>query len=182
MPDTDIRAADEALLAAIQSYVAECADPAMARFKDGIADWGTEWVEIAPAPLPVSDMLDPMLAQSVRGTHALVDAFQRHRSTRKWEQSYTRADRVVSDEMLSGYGFAEVIGKNGPFLSTRVRAGLGLWGPGIDYPPHRHQAEEIYVPVAGEAVFRLGEDLAEARHGAGSTVYVRSMLTHGFRT
>ena len=86
--------------------------------------------------------------------------------------------------MLAGYGFAEVVGKHGPFVSERVRAGIGVWGPNIDYPAHRHEAEEIYVIAGGSAEFRLGDEGEEETvvKRAGDAVYVRSMLTHGFRT
>lgn len=182
MPTAGTEAADRALLSAIQTFVAESPDPKIARFKDAIANWGETWEAVAPVPLPAAETLGPALDHTSPATHALARAFHRHRATRKWEQSYTRADGVVGEDMLAGYGFAEVIGKAGPFLSTRVRSGIGVWGPGIDYPPHRHGAEEIYVPLAGEAVFRLGEGAAETRCGPGTSVYVPSMLTHGFRT
>jgi len=86
--------------------------------------------------------------------------------------------------MLAGYGFAEVVGRHGPFLSTRVRAGLGVWGPNIVYPPHRHRAEETYIVVAGAAEFTLGEDARApaSKRIAGDVVHVPSMTTHGFRT
>lgn len=57
--------------------------------------------------------------------------------------------------MLSGYGFAEVIGERGPFVSKRVRSGIGVWGPNIDHPAHHHMAEEVYVPLAGSAEITL---------------------------
>ncbi len=82
--------------------------------------------------------------------------------------------------MLAGYGFAETIGKQGPFISTRVRAGIGIWGPDIDYPAHRHEAEEVYVLLAGSARFQRGQDPSE-RKSAGDVVHIPSMTAHGFR-
>ncbi len=132
-----------------------------------------------PRHLAASDTLAGCVGLTAPDTHDLVAAFTAERVTRKWEQSYTKSENVVGDDMLSGYGFAEVIGKHGPFVSERVRAGIGVWGPHIDYPPHRHAAEEVYVVVAGSAEFDLGEPVV--RH-AGEAVYVPSMMTHGFRT
>lgn len=179
MSATIAHPADRRLLGAIRHFVAESPDPAIERFAAGIADWGDHWVDIPPAHLRAADTLSDCLALTHPETHALVAAFEAEKASRKWEQSYTRADGVVGIDMLSGYGFAEVIGKRGPFVSENVRAGIGVWGPNIDYPPHRHAAEEIYVVVAGSAEFNLGEPVMRR---AGEAVYVPSMLTHGFRT
>nr|MDJ0970654.1 dimethylsulfonioproprionate lyase family protein [Kiloniellales bacterium] len=93
-------------------------------------------------------------------------------------------DAVVGEDMLAGYGFVEVVGVHGPFLSTRVRAGIGVWGPDIVYPPHRHRAEETYIVVAGAAEFMVGEDpkASASKRIVGDVVHVPSMTTHGFRT
>ena len=99
----------------------------------------------------------------------------------RWEQSYTREQQLVPEAMLDGYCFAEVIGKRGPFVSERIRAGIGLWGPAIDYPPHRHQAEEVYVVLAGSADFLL-DDNPPLRESAGAVIPVTPNRLHGFCT
>lgn len=177
-------AADRRLLDAIQSFVVDHADPAIQRFKDGVAHWGEEWIAVPPRHLPVADVLASTLALAVEATRDLMILFEREKTTRQWEQSYNKADGAVGEDMLAGYGFAEVIGRHGPFVSTRVRAGIGVWGPGIHYPPHRHEAEEVYLLLAGQAEFRMGavEDAKSAVRRAGEVVYVPSMQTHGFLT
>ncbi len=182
-PEPD-RAADQRLLDAIQTFVSGRSDDAVARFHAGIRDWGDTWRGIAPHHLGAADTLSNCLSLTAPRTHALVAGFERDKASRKWEQSYTQADGVVGDDMLSGYGFAEVIGKHGPFVSTKVRTGIGVWGPHIVYPAHRHAAEEVYVVLAGRAIFRLGEDEAarDAERLPGDAVHVPSMTTHGFRT
>ncbi len=179
-----LREADEALLSAIQAFVAENPDPAIGRFKDGIADWGEEWRQAEPVHLPAAETLSTTLPTAPDQTRPLIEAFETHKASRKWEQSYAKADNVVGDDMLSGYGFAEVIGKHGPFVSSLVRSGIGVWGPGIDYPSHQHAAEEIYVILGGVAEFRMDTEPDQdvfVRRG-GQSVYVRSMRTHAFRT
>jgi mannose-6-phosphate isomerase-like protein (cupin superfamily) len=175
------RQADQRLLDAILAYVAGHPDPGVRPFREGIANWGRDWVGVPPAHLPASATLAETLAFATPETHDLLALFSAERGSRKWEQSYTRADNLVGDDMLTGYGFAEVIGKWGPFISDRVRAGIGVWGPRIDYPLHRHQAEEVYVVLAGSAEFRLG-DAPPAVARAGEAVHVTPQLTHGFRT
>jgi mannose-6-phosphate isomerase-like protein (cupin superfamily) len=175
------RLADRRLLYAILSFVAGHPAPEVRLFRDDLAHWGDEWVGVAPQGLPASETLLQTLDLAAPDTRGLLAAFARDRTSRKWEQSYTKADAVVGDDMLSGYGFAEVIGKLGPFVSTRVRAGIGVWGPGIDYPPHRHQPEEVYLVLGGSADFYL-EGRAPRLCRAGAAIHVTPMLTHGFRT
>ncbi len=179
-----LREADEALLSAIQAFVAASPDPEMVRFKDGIADWGEAWQEAPPVNLPAAKTLASTLGSTSSLTRPLAEAFETHKDSRKWEQSYSKADKAVGDDMLAGYGFAEVIGKHGPFVSSRVRSGIGVWGPGIDYPSHRHAAEEIYVILGGSAEFRMDTELDQDVfvRRAGGSAYVRSMRPHAFRT
>jgi mannose-6-phosphate isomerase-like protein (cupin superfamily) len=175
------RQADQRLLDAILGFVAASEAPEIRLFRDDVAQWGEDWTEVAPQALPASETLLRTLDLAAPGTRGLLGAFARERASRKWEQSYTRADGVVGDDMLAGYGFAEVIGKLGPFVSTRVRAGIGVWGPGIDYPAHRHQPEEVYLVLGGSAEFHI-DGQAPRLCRAGEAVYVTPMLTHGFRT
>ena len=175
---------DERLLAAIQAFVARHPHPALRGFRENLAHWGDEWAAVPPQHLPAADRLAPSLSLAVPATRALVSMFEREKAHLKWEQSYTRADGLVGDDMLAGYGFAEIVGKQGPFISDRVRSGIGVWGPGIDYPSHRHRAEEVYVLLAGGAEFRFGHGAGAAAtsYTAGDVVHVPSLQTHGFRT
>ncbi|MEM9043770.1 MAG: dimethylsulfonioproprionate lyase family protein [Pseudomonadota bacterium] len=175
------RDADNQLLAEIQGFVAEHSDVSVNRFKSGITDWGSEWQGVSPEFLPAADLLPSTLSLTIDRTLGLTTAFSKHRGSRKWEQSYTRSDNLVGDDMLVGYGFAEVIGKNGPFVSEKVRSGIGIWGPDIVYPAHQHVAEEVYVALAGSAEFSLEGD-APRMVGPGEAVYVKSNRMHGFRT
>ncbi len=176
------KAAYDRLLSGLMSYVEEHEHDDVQRFKAGVANWGSDWSGATPSDLPATRYLEQTLGSP--DTHPLVTLFNEERTHLKWEQSYTKSDGLVGDDMLAGYGFAEVIGKRGPFVSTRVRSGIGVWGPDIDYPLHRHAAEEVYIVLAGSARFQLGKDAGAgpAMRRAGDVVYVPSMLTHGFHT
>lgn len=174
----------ERLRDAILAFVGAHQNAGVQRFKDNIANWGTERCDVAASDLPAARFLSPSLSLTQSSTHALVALFETEKANLKWEQSYSKADGVVGEDMLAGYGFAEVIGKHGPFVSEKVRAGLGVLGPGINYPPHRHNPEEVYVVLAGSARFQLG-DSDNAPSGVrrpADVVHVPSMLTHGFAT
>ena len=184
MDATPNKDSDRRLLDAIQAFVARHPHPSLRGFQESLAHWGETWRGVAPRHLPAADLLAQAMPSAIAGTRELVALFDRENAHRKWEQSYTKADGLVGDDMLSGYGFAEVIGQQGPFLSKRVRSGLGVWGPDIDYPPHRHRAEEVYLLLAGGAEFRLGRGAAASARScaAGDVVHVPSLQTHGFRT
>lgn len=175
------RQTDEVLLEGILSFVRGHPHPDVQRFTAGMMDWGRDWRAAEARYLPAADYLPGALAAATGRAGALTALFHDAAPGLSWEQSYSKADGLVGDDMLAGYAFAEIIGKHGPFVSTRVRAGIGIWGPDIDYPVHRHEAEEVYVLLAGSAQFQRGQGPSEAK-SAGDVVHVPSMTPHGFRS
>jgi mannose-6-phosphate isomerase-like protein (cupin superfamily) len=164
---------------ALLEFVAENSSPTLDPFRDALANWGHDWIAAAAVYLPVSDFLTAALAGTNTQTHALTDLFRRENEKLKWEQTYTKADGVVSDDMLQRYGFVEIIGKRGPFVSDKVRCGIGVFGPNVQYPMHYHGAEELYFLLSGSAHFRFDDGPVEVRE-VGDMVYVPSMMKHGF--
>jgi quercetin dioxygenase-like cupin family protein len=73
-----------------------------------------------------------------------------------WRRSYSPAS--VGAEFYENYGYSEFAGLTGPVPSDRLACGVLLMGPQVDYPPHRHEAEEIYVPLAGTALWQQGRE------------------------
>ena len=176
------RAADRRLLDATLSYVAGHDDNKFDPFREAVADWGQEWTGVSPVHMTASDLLAEALPLAEPGTveHGLMKLYVQERASRYWEQSYTAADTGVGTGMLAGYGYTEIVGKRGPFVSDKVRAGVGVFGSGVDYPAHRHAAEEVYAILAGSATFRLGDGVPELRT-AGDVIHITSQLVHGFR-
>lgn len=172
---------DLELLEAVRNFALEYDHPALEKFEDSIRDWGDDWIDVNRDQLAVAELLDNALARSVPQTRALLQTFLRHRERLRWEQSYSKADGVVSEAMLACYGFAEILGKQGPFVSESIRAGIGIYGPDIEYPIHRHHPEEIYIVLAGAADFMIGEAQG-IRKTAGDVVFMKSNTPHGFRT
>ena len=172
--------ADRRLLDATLAYVAGHSDSKLDPFREAVAEWGEAWTGVAPAHLAASDLLADALplARSSTAERELMSLYVKERASRYWEQSYTAADKAVGADMLAGYGYTEIVGKCGPFLSERIRAGVGIFAAGVDYPAHRHRAEEIYVVLAGSGMFRLGGNPPE-KHAAGAVVHVTSQLVHG---
>jgi len=171
----------QALFEALRAFALNHANPQLAPFKSALRDWGDAWRAVAPAQLAVADLLTAALRDCDPGARDLLRAFVEHNPQLHWEQSYRREEGLVPERMLDGYGFAEIIGLRGPFVSDRIRAGIAIWGPDIDYPQHRHQAQEAYILLSGAAQFQFAECPPQTRR-AGDVVFVSSNLSHGFRT
>ena len=173
--------ADLELLGAVRDFALRHSHPDIARFADAIRDWGDEWLAIDAEYLPAAEFLTPARKKASGANRELLETLERHRHDLRWEQSYRRQDGLVPDAMLDGYAFAEIIGTHGPFLSERVRAGIGIWGSAIEYPRHHHAAEEIYAIVCGTARFSIGDSTPVTRR-TGDVVYVACEIPHGFCT
>ena len=173
--------ADLELLEAVTRYDLEYDNPALERFRDSIRNWGDDWIDVERTQLPAADYLSTAGERAHPSARGLLATFLRHRQRLRWEQSYKKSDGVVPDEMLANYGFCEILGKQGPFVSERIRAGIGIYPPRIEYPIHRHKPEEIYIVLAGNADFMVGA--AEGlRKDPGDVIYMKSNTPHGFRT
>jgi len=173
------RRQDLELLEAIRGFTLDHPHPRVARFHAAMRNWGEDW-EAAPAcRLAVANLLEDAIENAATQARELLQTFVRHQDHLRWEQSYRKGDGLVPDAMLDAYGFAEIIGARGPFVSERIRAGIAVWGPGIVYPRHQHRAEEVYILLAGSARFRLGDN-AETSHQHGDVVFVASNTPHGF--
>lgn len=172
---------DLALLDSVREFALAYPHPAVQGFRESMRDWGDDWLAVEPTHLPAADFLGAAIPTGNRQTRALLETFERHKNSLRWEQSYRKEDNLVPDAMLEGYAFAEIIGKQGPFVSDRIRAGIGIWGPQIVYPRHQHRAEEVYIVLAGSAEFKIGE-AEETSYKTGDAVLVESNAWHGFRT
>lgn len=172
---------DQILLDAIIDFVTSHPNSDVQRFSENIAHWGSDWAGVPPAHLTASDTFESALTRSSDKTDKVMSLFARHRQSLHWEQSYSSADSAVGQDMLSNYGYAEIIGKNGPFISTKLRAGVAVYGPHLHYPPHRHQAEEIYIVLAGSAMCILGDEGPTLRK-AGDVLYHAPQMSHGLQT
>ena len=171
---------DRHLLAAVNNFVQRHNSSFVEKFKPGLRDWGDAWTGVGEAYLPAAGFLTSALTTTHPETHDLLTLFEQHRHRLLWEQSYRKTDGVVSDALLDGYGFAEIVGSRGPLVSNRIRCGIGVWGPDIVYPHHRHKAEEIYILLAGSAEYSVADE--KKCYRAGDVVFVESMAVHGFRT
>ncbi len=96
-----------------------------------------------------------------------------------WRRSYSPA--LVGAGFFDNYGWTELAGLTGPMPSKRLACGLLVLGPHQSYPPHRHEAEEIYVPLVGTAAWQHGTDHWRERP-PGAVIHHRPHEPHAMQT
>ena len=139
-----------------------------------LAEWPEAKVSRVPEPvqLPVCRCLASMGDAGVLGALKAVA----HRL--QWRQTYGAAD--FGEAFLQGYGWSEFIGLRGPVASERIACGVLLLAPGIIYPAHAHQAEEVYLPLSGVAEWQRG-DAPFRPVPVGQAVHHPSWMPHAMR-
>lgn len=147
-----------------------------------LADWPAPPLperQTEPVGLPVLRWLPGAERLAPPATAPLVRALARAASRLTWRQTYTADD--LGPEFLERYGWTELAGLRGPVASERLACGFLLLGPAAEYPAHRHEAEEVYVPLAGAALWRAGEGPWTARP-PGTVVHHPPWTPHAVRT
>jgi len=175
-----LAAADAAALTrAFRAFFAEAADPVV---DDVLSAWPAEpetWSLPAASPLPVLDHLPTAFDALPDPCAALARALAAAALGLNWQQTYTAED--MGEAFLRRYGWTLVAGPGGLIEQTGLIAGFLLLGPDVDYPPHRHSAEEIYRVVAGRASWKVGD--ADRRPlPPGAVVHNPPWQPHGMRT
>jgi hypothetical protein len=133
----------------------------------------------APKSLPVCQWLDASASLAAPATRELVDEIVRSADLLEWRQTYSADDFGAA--FLDGYGWTELVGLRGPIPSERIACGFLLLGPGIDYPAHAHEAQELYLPLAGTALWQRGRD-AFAPRAPGTPILHRPWEAHATST
>jgi Dimethlysulfonioproprionate lyase len=149
--------------------------------KPFLRDWPRELVArpVVARPLPVVAALRSLSRFAAPRTKALVEAIAALADELDWRQTYASAD--FGERFLRNYGWSEWIGERGAFMSDAIACGVLLLGPDIEYPAHSHEAEELYLPLAGHALWRAG--LSDWRLRApGTWIHHPSWTIHAMRT
>ncbi len=144
-----------------------------------------DWPETAPSrspeprPQPVLAWLDELLPLGTPTTAPLVEALTERARDLAWRQSYAPAD--FGQAFLDRYAWTELFGLSGPLASATVACGFLLLGPDTLYPAHAHAAEELYVPLAGAALWSRGGEGWVSR-APGEPIHHPSWVPHAMRT
>ena len=97
----------------------------------------------------------------------------------RWRTTYKDAD--IGEEFNQKFGCYQLIGAEGHFFSENLNTYLVYAEKGLFYPWHHHPAEELYVIIAGEAVFEVA-GRPPRRLGPGDTAFHASNQPHAMTT
>jgi hypothetical protein len=168
-----------AIAARIRKLLESLQEPALAPF---LADWPSTSPQrtITASPLPVLRWLPEITRDAAPFGFDLVAAIFRAAPSLAWRQTYAAED--LDRAFLDNYGWSEILGAgNGALASERIACGLLILGPSTHYPCHRHEAEEIYLPLSGTAAWQQG-DAAWQERAPGTLIHHAREEPHAMRT
>jgi hypothetical protein len=144
-------------------------------------DWPRELIArpIGSRSLPVVATLHGLSRFAAPQTRALVEGVAALADELDWRQTYSNAD--FGERFLENYGFDEWVGQRGAFMSDAIACGVLLLGPDTEYPDHSHEAEELYLPLAGHALWRSAQSDWRL-HPPGEWIHHPSWTAHAMRT
>ena len=95
-----------------------------------------------------------------------------------WRETYKGCNGT---QFMDRWGCFAVVGEGGPFASDKLRLFVIYMPPSLFYPWHRHPAEEMYLVIAGQAVFKK-EGCKDRILSEGDTVFHASDQAHAIET
>ena len=146
-----------------------------------LAAWpsATERRHSEASSVPVVSRLPAMADIAPAFSAPLLAALVRAAPTLAWRRSYSLA--TVGAHFDENYGWTEFAGLLGPVRSRHLACGVLLLGPHVTYPPHRHEADEIYVPLVGTAQWRHG-NAPWRKESPGAVIHHAPHVPHAMRT
>jgi hypothetical protein len=168
----------EDLLLGVRTFLDGFGDEPARRFIAGI-DWSMPPRALVARRLPCLVHLDRAAVIAGEDARPLASLLAGHDQAFHWGQTYTSAD--FGQEFIDNYGWLEVFGTRGHFANDALACGFLILGPGIEYPDHRHLAEELYIPLTSGTEWRMG-DSAWRDRAAGEIIHHASNVSHAMRT
>ncbi|TXI10748.1 MAG: transcriptional regulator [Rhizobium sp.] len=166
------------LLTAFRDYLLSRSDPLLRHFINGF-DWPIEERALARQDLPVVTCLRELGRVANGAEGALFDRLLRASDRLHWAQTYSIAD--FGADFLQRYGWVELFGTRGHFVSEEMAGGFLLLGPDVHYPDHHHEAEEIYIPLTDGSLWSKDEQPFLPRW-SGEIIHHPSNIRHAMRT
>ena len=129
--------------------------PALADFAPLPSDMAPQ--PFAPHHRDASDQFqnDAGLLHSA-GFSAITSLLLQNAQRLHWREVYTPSNQPhqeISTAFMARLGCTALIGDRAPFCSAQLHLFVVYMPAGLIYPWHRHLAEELYLILAGEAVF-----------------------------
>ncbi|MBB4568975.1 dimethylsulfonioproprionate lyase family protein [Rhizobium leucaenae] len=166
------------LLKVFHRYVASRSDPLLKRFVEGF-DWRMEERPLAAHSLPVVDYLNLVRRPADAAEGELFSSLAGAASGLHWAQTYSIAN--FGADFLQRYGWVELFGTRGHFVSNDMAGGFLLLGSDVHYPDHHHIAEEIYIPLTDGSLWSK-DSQAFLPRWTGEIIHHPSDIRHAMRT
>ncbi len=123
--------------------------------------------DLAPLHVPAAELFEAEQGFDTTAYPRLLAALLDLSPTMQWRETYKDTD--IGADFMDRFGCYEIIGRDAPFASAKIRSFLVYQPPHLHYPWHHHPAEELYVVVAGEAEFHIeGQGAKILRSGESS--------------
>ena len=135
--------------------------------------------EFDPFHIPASDLMQNETGLLTDNYAELRDAFITASPYAHWRQTYKGT--IIGKRFLNEFGCYGLIGPESPFQSEKIRAWVVYMPRNFYYPWHQHPAEEMYLCLAGEAVFRR-ENCHDIRHASGGIMEHSANQPHSMET
>ena len=135
--------------------------------------------EFDPFHIPASDLMQNETGLLTDDYAELRDAFISASPYAHWRQTYKGS--VIGKKFLNEFGCYGLIGPESPFQSEKIRAWVVYMPRNFYYPWHHHPAEEMYLCLAGEAVFRR-ENSPDIILGSGGIMEHSANQSHSMET
>ena len=126
----------------------------VARLVSAMGRLGPAFSPVEPVRAASCDWLDAALAAAPPETEGLRDALAPVAAMAEWREGPAEGAPEGFD---GGYAYVSLVGPDGQVPSSECRIGLYLQRPGLYYPSHAHDAEELYFIVSGTADWQAGD-------------------------
>jgi len=127
---------------------------------------------------PVTGYLNALLQTGNSSTKTLLEKVSHVIYKLPWNYSYQVREDIP--DLEQNIAFAEIIGPEAPFRSNSVCLGLTIIGPQTLYPNHHHPAVELYLVVAGTAVWT--KEGVSNSYPPGTYILHPSQVNHSMQT
>ena len=107
----------------------------------------------------------PNLEYSIKNIKGEMITFAEHTYVLSKQVQWHQASRGIPEIFEGGYFYSLIIGDSGLFQSKKIRMGLFLQNPNVDYPSHAHEAEEYYLILSGQGSWQIGNSWYDAIPG-----------------
>ena len=160
-----------------QANAAYTAHPDMQAFAPFPSDLITQTQP--PFHCPCSDVFQSDQALKPKRYAALHEAIKAYAPHAHWRETYKDTD--IGAGFMERFGCYCIIGEDAPVTSPSLRLFMVFMPSGLYYPWHHHPADEVYMVVAGEAVFRR-VGMPDEVKGAGAVCFHNGNQPHAMET